>query len=114
MEDTTVIYLHDLDKLPRQISRCPEEILDLDILFDKETGLSTNEYLNASWNPNEFHAMHNVVLRVKQFETKSANLKHGKTKTVTNILATNGNCDLQITGWEPYAETLSTLEKGKV
>ena len=108
------IYQHMLSKLPRQICRCPDEILGMENLFDKETGLSTNEFLNARWKPDEFHTMQNVVLRVKQIETKAANLKHGKTKTVTNILATNGNFDLQITGWEPYSDTLATLDKGKV
>ena len=79
--------MHDLDKLPRQILKFPDEIVDLENLFDKETGLSTNEFLLAPWKPDEFHTLHNVVLRVKQIETKAANLKHGKTKTVTNILA---------------------------
>ena len=112
--ENTIIYADQLDKLPRHVTKCPAEILALDKTMDETTCLSTNEFLLAPWKPNEFHTMQHVVLRVKQTETKTANLKHGKTKTVCNILATNGNCDLQITAWEPYSDTLSALEKGKV
>ena len=107
-------YYDQLDKLPRQVTKCPTEIVDLEKTFDEDTCLSTDEFLRAAWKPTDHHAMENVILRVKQIETKTANLKHGKTKDVSNVLATNGNCNLQITAWEPYAETFSELEKGKV
>lgn len=107
-------YYDQLDKLPRQVTRCPTEILVLEKPFDETTWLSSDEFLRAAWKSNEYHSIQNVTLRVKQMETKTANLKHGKTMTVCNILATNGNCDVQITAWGPYSETLSELEKGKV
>lgn len=114
MEADNIMPFHKLDKLPKQVTKCPDEIFELQSYFDKETGLSTDEYLNAPWRANLHHYMMNVVLRIKQIEKKSVGLSGNRNKEVCNILGSNGTYDVQITAWEPYSDHLSELKKGEV
>ena len=115
MENADVIYYDQLDKLSRQVKLCPDEIIELNRYVDEKTGLTTDEFLQAGWRANLQHCMMNVVLLVKQIETKTVGLSGGRNKDVCNIFATNGSlCELQITAWEPYSEQLAGLEKGNV
>jgi hypothetical protein len=109
-------YFHQLISLPRQLKNCPASVQQIENLFDSETGLIVDEYLKADWNPDPKarHCMRNVTLRIKDVDTKTVSIPGGALKTVTNVTATNGMFDVQITAWEKYGDLLANLEIGEV
>lgn len=110
------IYFHQLTKLPQQITRCPKAIRHIypgTNQFNRKSGLTTDDYLRAGWEPS--HNMMNVVLRVKQVEFKIVALLDGKRIEVTNLMCTNDSVfNVQITAWGLYARNLSNLQENTV
>ena len=107
-------YPMDLSYERHQVEKCPTEIIGERIIA-RSTGLTSDEYLTAAWEPAAKHYMKYVVLRIKQIETKEVHTADRRSTKVTNIKATNdAACQLAITGRENYAEQLAALEIGRV
>ena len=98
-----------------QNARCPAAIAQIDPI-DKSTGMSSDEYVGAAWNSRDKHYMMNLVVFIRQIETKTAKLPNGGEKLVTNVLAGNDSLhEIQLSAWDGYAEHLAqTLKVGEV
>lgn len=108
-----VISVQKVAILPRQMRKGPAELANIEQI-DKTTGLITDAFMVAAWDPALHHVMFNLPVVVKQVETKQVHLQSGGDKLVTNILISNHVVECQITGWEKHAEKLAALKEGVV
>ena len=103
-----------LIQLPRQTRKAPPAVVNID-LIDKNTGIASDAFMSAEWDPAEKHCMFNFPVYIKQLETKQVHVQNGGEKMVTNLLVSNGSVfECQLTGWAQYAEQLSGLKQGSV
>ena len=105
------IRAEQLVKLPRQNARCAAAVSQIDPI-DKRTGMSSDEYVGAAWSCRDKHYMMNLVVCIRQLETKTAKLPTGGEKLVTNVIACNNSLhEIQLSGWDQYAEQLAQILK---
>ena len=108
------INARQLPQLPRQMRRGPAELANIAAL-DKDTGLASDAFLAAAWDPTQRHVILNLPVFIKQIETKLIHLQGGGEKLVTNVLVSNGSLmECQLTGWGRHAEQIAGLKPGDV
>ena len=108
------INAQQLSQLPRQMCRGSAELANIAPL-DRNTGLASDAFLAAAWDPAQRHVILNLPMVIKQIETRQVHLQGGGEKLVTNILISNGSfIECQLTGWGQYGEQLAGLKPGAV
>ena len=104
-------FYSQLRDIQRQTERC---FVPLPPMIDTETGLASDAFFNAAWDPRLHHYMLHVAVRVRQIGTFERNVPGHGMKWVTNAYVTNDKqTHVQISAWDQYKE-IEHLEVGKV
>ena len=83
-----VISVQKVAILPRQMRKGPAELANIEQI-DKTTGLTSDAFMVAAWDPALHHVMFNFLVVVRQVKTKQVHLQSGGDKLMTNILISN-------------------------
>ena len=73
-----VISVQKVAILPRQMRKGPAELTNIEQI-DKTTGLITDAFMVAAWDPALHHVMFNLPVVVKQVETKQVHSRAEET-----------------------------------
>ena len=74
--------------------------------------MSSDEYVGAAWSYRDKRYTMNLVVFIRQLETKTVKLPTGGEKLVTNVIACNNSLhEIQLSGWDLYAEQLAQMLK---